>query len=74
MLAVADDGPGIPEAERALVTRRLYRREQSRTTPGNGLGLALVAAVAAVHDGSLRISDNAPGTRVELEFPGAARG
>ncbi|MCB1356824.1 MAG: HAMP domain-containing histidine kinase [Maritimibacter sp.] len=74
VLAVADDGPGIPEAERALVTRRLYRREQSRTTPGNGLGLALVAAVAAVHDGSLRISDNAPGTRVELEFPGAARG
>ena len=72
VLAVADDGPGIPEAERGLVTRRLYRREQSRTTPGNGLGLALVAAVAAVHDGSLRIADNAPGTRVELAFPGAA--
>lgn len=67
-LSVTDNGPGIPQAERALVLRRLYRLERSRTTPGNGLGLALVAAVADLHDAELELSDAAPGLAVILTF------
>jgi signal transduction histidine kinase len=67
-LSVADNGPGVPEAERALVLRRLYRLERSRTTPGNGLGLALVTAVADLHGARLELSDNAPGLVVTLTF------
>lgn len=69
ILTVADDGPGIPEAERDKVRQRLYRLERSRTTPGHGLGLALVDAIAQVHGGELTLSDNAPGLRVQLTFP-----
>ncbi|WP_318339002.1 HAMP domain-containing sensor histidine kinase [Defluviimonas sp. D31] len=68
-LEVADRGPGIPESERQNVLRRLYRLEQSRTTPGNGLGLALVAATAGLHGAQLDLKDNAPGLRVTLSFP-----
>ena len=68
VLSVADRGVGIPEAERALVTRRLYRLERSRTTPGNGLGLALVAAIAQSHGATLELSDNAPGLKASLRF------
>ncbi|MBL7309704.1 sensor histidine kinase, partial [Escherichia coli] len=46
VLEVSDDGPGIPASERDNVLRRFYRLERSRTTPGNGLGLSLVAAIA----------------------------
>ncbi|MBN2629275.1 MAG: HAMP domain-containing histidine kinase [Rhodobacteraceae bacterium] len=69
VLSVADNGPGIPEAERENVLRRLYRLECSRTTPGNGLGLSLVQAVAELHGARLVLSDNRPGLRVELRFP-----
>ncbi|MBI1418890.1 MAG: HAMP domain-containing protein [Limimaricola sp.] len=65
---VADTGPGIPEAERDKVLRRLYRLEKSRTTEGSGLGLALVKAVADLHDACLRLSDAGPGLRVSLTF------
>lgn len=68
-LSVTDSGPGIPEAERGLVTRRLYRLETSRTTPGNGLGLALVTAIAQAHRAVLDLSDNRPGLRASLQFP-----
>lgn len=67
-LSVTDNGPGIPQAEHALVLRRLYRLERSRTTPGNGLGLALAAAVADLHDATLVLSDAAPGLAVTLTF------
>ena len=67
-LSVTDNGPGIPQAEHALVLRRLYRLELSRTTPGNGLGLALAAAVADLHDATLVLSDAAPGLAVTLTF------
>jgi signal transduction histidine kinase len=66
---VSDNGPGIPVAERTNVFRRLYRLEKSRTTPGNGLGLSLVAAIAALHDAKVELSDNAPGLRATLHFP-----
>jgi signal transduction histidine kinase len=67
-LSVGDTGPGVPEAERDKVLRRLYRLERSRTTPGNGLGLALVYAIASLHEADLSLSDNRPGLRVSLRF------
>lgn len=66
---VADRGPGIPPEERELVLRRFFRRQQSRSTPGSGLGLSLVAAIARYHGASLNLDDNAPGLRVALRFP-----
>lgn len=72
VLTVADNGPGIPEAERDKVRRRLYRLERSRTTPGHGLGLSLVEAIAQVHGADLALGDNAPGLRVTLTFPDTA--
>ncbi len=65
---VSDTGPGIPEAERENVLRRLYRLEKSRTTQGSGLGLALVKAVAEAHDATLSLNDAQPGLRVSLRF------
>ncbi len=52
-MEVADRGPGIPEAEREAVFDRFVRLEPSRSTPGNGLGLSLVRAVAQRHDGTV---------------------
>ncbi len=66
---VADTGPGIPEAERKKVFRRLYRLEAARSTPGNGLGLALVSAIAELHDAKVALGDNGPGLRVVVDFP-----
>jgi signal transduction histidine kinase len=66
---VADDGPGIPAHERGHVFKRFYRLERSRRTPGNGLGLSLVAAVARLHGAHIDMEDNAPGLRIRLRFP-----
>ncbi|HUN39505.1 MAG TPA: HAMP domain-containing sensor histidine kinase [Acetobacteraceae bacterium] len=66
VLAVEDNGAGIPEAERAHVLRRFYRLDHSRTTPGSGLGLSLVAAVAELHGAALRLEDARPGLRVSV--------
>jgi signal transduction histidine kinase len=68
-LSVADTGPGIPEAERSRVLERFVRLEESRNSPGTGLGLSLVAAVARMHDAKLELADNAPGLRATLIFP-----
>ena len=70
LLAVAETGPGIPAEERSKVLTRFYRLENSRTTPGSGLGLPLVKAVADLHDATLTFIDNRPGLRVEVRFPG----
>ncbi|SER64308.1 Signal transduction histidine kinase [Faunimonas pinastri] len=67
-LAIADDGPGIPETEREKVFQRLYRLDRSRTTPGNGLGLALVAAIVELHGTRIEIGDNLPGLIMRLTF------
>lgn len=68
-LIVADRGPGIPEADRNRAIERFVRLESSRTRPGSGLGLSLVAAVARLHSGSLILEDNAPGLRAVLTLP-----
>ncbi|WP_426115776.1 sensor histidine kinase [Massilia sp. PWRC2] len=70
-IAVCDNGPGIPAGERDKVTQRFYRLDQSRHLPGNGLGLAIVQATAALHDGALRIEDGAPGLVVRIDLPPA---
>jgi signal transduction histidine kinase len=65
-IAVSDDGPGIPDEEKPKVIERFYRGDASRGTPGVGLGLSLVAAVAKLHGGQLQLSDNHPGLRATL--------
>ncbi len=69
IIVVADNGPGIPVGEHQHIFRRFYRLERSRCTPGNGLGLSLVAAVARLHDARIKLVDNAPGLKVELRLP-----
>jgi signal transduction histidine kinase len=69
-VTVRDNGPGIPVAERAKVFHRFYRLDASRGTPGNGLGLSLVAAVADLHGVAVKLEDNSPrGLSVTLAFP-----
>lgn len=71
-LTVADDGPGIPDEEKPKVSKRFYRSDASRGTPGVGLGLSLVNAVAELHGGALILRDNFPGLRATLRlFPTA---
>lgn len=65
-IAVSDDGPGIPDEEKPRVTERFYRSHASQGTPGVGLGLSLVAAIAKLHGGALELSDNRPGLRAGL--------
>lgn len=65
-LVVADNGPGVPEKDRERVVRRFVRLDPSRGEGGHGLGLNLVAAIAAAHDGRLVIGDNRPGLRAEV--------
>ncbi len=66
---ISDNGPGIPDAEREKVFRRLYRLEKSRTTRGSGLGLSLVSVIAELHGAQVTLSDNNPGLTVEVRFP-----
>ncbi|MDR3373144.1 MAG: ATP-binding protein [Ancalomicrobiaceae bacterium] len=68
LLSVADNGPGIPEADRARVLARFVRLEQSRNSPGSGLGLALVAAIARQHGAALMLSDAGPGLKATIEL------
>jgi signal transduction histidine kinase len=68
-IAVTDRGPGVPASDRERVLERFVRLEESRSEPGSGLGLSLVAAVARLHGGRLRLEDNAPGLRVVLALP-----
>jgi len=69
-LCVADTGPGIAEPDRSRVLAPFFRADTTRTTEGNGLGLALVKSVADRHAATLTLSDNAPGLRVTLRFAG----
>jgi signal transduction histidine kinase len=73
IVSVADRGPGIPEDQRHRVLDRFVRLEASRNTPGSGLGLSLVAAVARLHGGTIELEDNRPGLRVNLFIPVSGR-
>jgi signal transduction histidine kinase len=68
-IAVGDRGPGIPADDRERVLKRFVRLEASRTQPGTGLGLSLVAAVARLHGGGVRLENNAPGLKAVLALP-----
>jgi signal transduction histidine kinase len=69
VLRVADNGPGIPAADRERALQRFVRLEKSRSKPGSGLGLSLVAAVARLHDGTIELGDGSPGLVVTLRLP-----
>lgn len=71
-IVVADNGPGIAPADRDRACRRFVRLETSRSAPGSGLGLSLVAAVMRLHGGTVQLADNAPGLKVTLRLPAAA--
>lgn len=72
-LAVSDRGIGVPPADRERVFHRFTRLESSRSTPGHGLGLSLVAAIAHAHGGSAAIEENHPGAIVMITFPRRTR-
>ena len=69
VITVADHGPGIPEEDRGRVTERFVRLDESRSKPGNGLGLSLVSGVTKLHKGALVLEDNAPGLKAKLVLP-----
>jgi signal transduction histidine kinase len=70
-VSVRDQGPGIPADELSRAGERFFRGEDARSTPGSGLGLALVQAVAHLHGGTLRLDDAAPGLAAVLLLPQA---
>ncbi|RUW51618.1 MULTISPECIES: ATP-binding protein [unclassified Mesorhizobium] len=69
LASVADNGPGIPPGEREKVFQRLYRLDHSRSTPGSGLGLSLVRAIADLHGATIALEDRKPGLAVVVSFP-----
>src|SRR5690349_1414724 len=71
LCVVADQGPGIPENEYEKVFRRLYRLERNRMSPGSGLGLSMVSAIADLHGVRIKFEDNQPGLVVSLIFDAA---
>ena len=73
VIEVGDHGPGIPPGQREEVFDRFVRLERSRSTPGNGLGLSLVRAVARRHEAAVTLDDNDPGLRVRIDFPACAQ-
>jgi len=70
-MVVQDNGPGIPPTERSRVVDRFYRLDQSRSLPGNGLGLSIVTAIASLHWGKLYLDDAAPGLLAGIALPRA---
>ena len=71
-LVVSDSGPGVPEDQLGNLHRRFVRLDDARSRPGNGLGLALVHAVAEQHRGSLALRNRNPGLEVSLRLPRGA--
>jgi signal transduction histidine kinase len=68
-IVVQDDGPGIPSPERGKVVTRFYRLDRSRSLPGNGLGLPIVAAISHLHFGTLSLEDAGPGLVARIVLP-----
>jgi len=63
-IEVADHGPGVAEADRARLFERFFRADEARSSAGTGLGLALVAAIAKVHEMEVRAMNAEPGLRL----------
>ncbi|MFB9172312.1 sensor histidine kinase [Roseibium salinum] len=74
VLAVTDNGPGIPEKDQDRVKERFVRLEESRSEPGTGLGLSLVKAVARLHGGDLRFKNEAPGLSARMDLAPVSNG
>jgi signal transduction histidine kinase len=72
--AVSDNGPGVQAGDHERILRRFGRLEASRSTPGTGLGLTLVNAIADLHGARLELADNRPGLRATISFPPPAAG
>lgn len=68
-ILVCDNGPGVPAEDRDSIFRRFVRLDRSRHAPGHGLGLNMVAAIVAMHDGELELDDNVPGLRIGFSLP-----
>lgn len=68
ILTVVDNGPGIPDDEKTEILKPFTRLSQSRTTQGNGLGLALVKAIVDQHSASIALQNAEPGLRVLISF------
>ncbi|WBO20696.1 sensor histidine kinase [Sphingomonas abietis] len=73
IVMLADDGPGLPEADRARVLRPFERGQDKGGSRGSGLGLAIAQAIMRFHDGSIQLRDGAPGMIVEMRFPASAK-
>jgi signal transduction histidine kinase len=69
VITLADDGPGLPAADRARVLRPFERGQDKGASRGSGLGLAIAQAIVRFHEGTLRLLDGAPGMIVEIRFP-----
>ncbi len=72
LVSIADTGRGVPPEEWGNIAKPFYRLEPSRNTPGSGLGLSFVSAIAKLHDARIDFEDNQPGLKVALRFPAAA--
>jgi len=68
-IAVADNGPGIADADKPKAPERFFRGDASRGSPGVGLGLSIVEAVAKLHGGVLQLLDNHPGLLAQMVLP-----
>lgn len=68
-VSICDSGPGVPVEAREKIFDRFYRLETSRSSPGNGLGLSLVAAIVNLHHGKLELADNSPGLNLTISLP-----
>jgi len=69
LVVIKDSGPGIPTEARQKVFERFFRLESSRSTPGNGLGMSLAAAIITMHDGHIELDDNHPGLIATITLP-----
>ncbi len=67
-ITVSDNGPGIPVNDRERVLERFQRLDTARSSPGSGLGLSMVNAIAKLHNATLLLEDNNPGLKISLVF------
>ncbi|WP_372574355.1 sensor histidine kinase [Ruegeria jejuensis] len=74
LLSVRDGGPGVPEEDLDKLAQPFVTLDPSRTEKNAGLGLALVAAIARLHEGALTLSNANPGLSAELNFARATDG